>query len=249
MRVSAWITVVMLTAACFGQERLTPLPTPKRPASQPARPRFVVGVFMQPPDMFEVWRLRGINTLVGYESRGGAISNKQWSDAAAAKGFYYLRKPAEDLDADAKDPNLLGWTHDDEPDVRKPPTDPKRLQDDYAAWKKAAPQLPVFVNFSGGNVMGGKVPKALYLEYLKAADWVGNDFYPVTGYNRPDWLWKIGAAVDTLRGWSGGKPQLGLIETSAQRLSWTPRATRGGGTDELGAEVWHAGIPRASGIV
>jgi hypothetical protein len=249
MHVRVVLMVVVLGATCFAQERLVPLPTPKRAASQPARPRFVVGVYSQPPDAFEVWRLRGINTLVGYESRGEAISNKQWSDAAAAKGFYYLRKPGEDLEADARDPNLLGWMHDDEPDVRKPPTDPKRLQDDYAAWKQAAPQLPVFVNFSGGNVLGGKVSKTLYLEYLKAADWVGNDFYPVTGYNRPDWLWKIGAAVDTLRDWSGGKPQLAFIETSAQRLSWTPRTTRGVSADELRAEIWHAVIHGAVGIV
>jgi len=249
MRACMMLTVVLMTTTCWGQERLTPLPTPRRPASQPARPRFVVGVYMQPPDTFEAWKLRGINTLVGYESRGGAISNKQWSDAASAKGFYYLRKPAEDLEADARDPNLLGWMHDDEPDVRKPPTDPMRLKDDYAAWKKAAPQLPVFVNFSGGNVLGGKVPKTLYLDYLKAADWVGNDFYAVTGYNRPDWLWKVGAAVDTLRDWSGGKPQFALIETSAQRLSWTPRTTRGVSPDELRAEVWHAVIHGAAGVV
>jgi hypothetical protein len=243
------LIVAVVGAACLAQERLVPLPTPRRPASQPAKPRFIIGVYMQPPDTFEVWRLRGINTLVGYESRGGAISNKQWSDAASAKGFYYLRKPSDDLGADARDPNLLGFMHDDEPDVRKPPTDPKRLQDDYAAWKKAAPQLPVFVNFSGGNVLGGNVPKTLYLDYLKAADWVGNDFYAVTGYNRPDWLWKIGQAVDTLRDWSGGKPQIALIESSAQRLSWTPRTTRGVTPDELRAEVWHAVIHGASGIV
>ena len=248
-RCTIWLVLTLGTGVCWAQERLIPLPTPKRPASQPARPRFVIGVYMQPPDTFEVWKLRGINTLVGYESRGGAISNKQWSDAAAAKGFYYVRKPAEDLEADSRDPNLLGWMHDDEPDVRKPPTDPKQLQDDYAAWKKAAPQLPVFVNFSGGNVLGGKVPKTLYLDYLKAADWVGNDFYAVTGYNRPDWLWKIGAAVDTLWDWSGGKPQFALIETSAQRLSWTPRTTRGVSPDELRAEVWHAVIHGAAGVV
>jgi hypothetical protein len=204
---------------------------------------------MQPPDSFDVWRLRGINTLVGYESRGGSVSNDDWSAAAAIKGFHYIRKPAGEPAEDAKDPFLLGWMHDDEPDVKKPPTDPKHLQEDYADWKKAAPNVPVFVNFSGGNVLGGKVPKETYQEYMKAADWVGNDFYAVTGYNRPDWLWKVGAAVDQLRDWSGGKPQLAFIESSAQRLPWTPKTTRGVTAEELRAEIWHAVIHGAAGVV
>jgi len=234
---------------CGAQERLVPLPTPRRPASQPARPSFLIGVYMQPPDTFDVWRLRGINTLFGYESREGTISNKQWSDTAAAKGFYYVRRPGDDPAADAADPNLLAWMHDDEPDVKRPPTDPARLQADYEAWKRAAPKVPVFLNFSGGNVLGGKTPKQTYLEYLKAADWVGNDFYAVTGYNRPDWLWKVGAAVDQLREWSNDKPQFAFIETSAQRLAWTPRNTRGVTPDELRAEIWHAVIHGVRGVV
>jgi hypothetical protein len=243
------LILLLQTTICTAQERLVPLPTPKRPTAQPAVPKFIIAVYMQPPDMFDVWRTRGINTLVGYESRSGTISNKQWSDAAAVKGFYFLRKPADDLEADAKDPNLLAWTHDDEPDVKKPPTDPKHLQEEYAQWKQAAPKMPVFVNFSGGSVLGGKVQKESYLQYLKAADWVGSDFYPVTGYNRPDWLWKIGAAGDTLRDWSEHKPQFAFIETSAQRLPWTPKTTRGVSVGELRAEIWHAVIHGVRGIV
>jgi hypothetical protein len=90
----------------------------------------------------------------------------------------------------------------------------------------------------------------LYVDYVKSADWVGNDFYAVTGYNRPDWLWKIGAAVDRLRDWGGGgKPQFAMIESSAQRLSWTPRNTRGVTADELRGEVWHAVIHGVRGII
>jgi hypothetical protein len=233
------------------QERLVPLPTPKRPEVPATRPAFIVGVFQQPTSSFDTWRLRGINTLVGYEGESGSrkISNHDWTEAAAAKGFCYIKQPANDLAADAKDPNLLAWMHADEPDVRKPPTDPKVLAEDYAEWKKAGPNVPVFVNFSGGHVLGRRVAKETYVAYLKSADWVGNDFYAVTGYNRPDWLWKIGAAVDDLREWSGGKPQLAFIESSAQRLSWTPKETRGVTADELRAEVWHAVIHGVKGIV
>jgi hypothetical protein len=98
-------------------------------------------------------------------------------------------------------------------------------------------------------VLGRKVPKETYLAYLKSADWVGNDFYAVTGYNRPDWLWKVGAAVDELREWSNNKPQLAFLESSAQRLSWTPKETRGVTADELRAEIWHAVIHGVKGVV
>jgi hypothetical protein len=252
MRSRRLIWVMMFLALANrveAQERRVPVATPKPPTTAPAKPAFVIGVYMQPQDSFDVWRLRGINTLVGYESRGGTIPNDEWCAAAAIKGFYYVRKPAGEPAADAKDPFLLGWMHDDEPDVKKPPTDPKALQDAYAGWKRSAPDVPVFVNFSGGNVLGGKVPKETYQEYMVAADWIGNDFYPVTGYNRPDWLWKIGAAVDQLREWSGGKPQFAFVEASAQRLSWTPRTTRGVSVDEFRAEVWHAVIHGVKGIV
>src|SRR5436189_5829152 len=88
------LLVVSVAAGSPAQERLRPLPTPKRPETRPTPPKFIVGVYMQPPDTFDVWRARGIDTLVGYESRGGSISNKDWSEAAAAKGFFYIRKPA-----------------------------------------------------------------------------------------------------------------------------------------------------------
>jgi hypothetical protein len=242
---------VLQAGICEGQERLVPLPTPKRPATRSAKPAFIIGVFQQPTSSFDVWRSRGVNTLVGYEAESGSrrISNHDWTEAAAAKGFYYIRQPSNDLEADARDPNLLAWMQDDEPDVKKPPTDPSVLKEKYAAWKKAGPNVPVLVNFSGGNVLGGKIDRATYVEYMKAADWVGNDFYAVTGYNRPDWLWKVGAAVDRLREWSGGKPQLAFIETSAQRLSWTPRTTRGVAPAEFRAEVWDAVIHGAHGVV
>jgi hypothetical protein len=249
-----WIGIVAAVVGALGvsaQERLIPLPTPKRPEVPVARPAFIVGVFQQPTSSFDMWRLRGINTLVGYEGESGSrrISNQDWTEAAAAKGFCYIRQPANDLAADAKDPNLLAWMHADEPDVRKPPTDPKVLADDYAEWKNAGPNVPVFVNFSGGHVLGRKVPKETYLAYLKSADWVGNDFYAVTGYNRPDWLWKVGAAVDELREWSNNKPQFAFIESSAQRLAWTPKEARGVTPGEFRAEVWDAVIHGVKGVV
>src|SRR5437870_12373811 len=109
MRAIAWIMVLIFAAASPGQGRLVPLPSPKRPATRPARPAFVIGVFQQPTGSFDAWRTRGVNTLVGYEAESGSrqISNHDWTEAAAAKGFYYIRQPSDDREADARDPNLL----------------------------------------------------------------------------------------------------------------------------------------------
>jgi hypothetical protein len=223
-------------------------------AGEEGPPRFLIGVYMQPVESFDTWKARGINTLVGYESRSGQVSNRQWSEAATGKGFDYIRRPPKDatreeLAADAKDPRLLAWMHHDEPDVKKPPTDPKELAADYARWKEAAPRKPVFINFSGGNVLDLRASREMYLAYMRSADWIANDIYPVTGWNQPGWLWKVGAAVDRLRVWSGGKPQYCFIETSNQRLPWTPRTTRGVTAAEFRAEVWHAVIHGVRGVI
>jgi hypothetical protein len=241
---------IVLAIPCLAQQ-FPPRPTPRRPVTPPPRPAFIIGAFQQPVSSFDTWRTRGINTLVGYEAEKSSknISNHDWTESAAAKGFYYIKQPSDNPQADAADPNLLAWMHADEPDVKKPPTDPEILQQQYNDWKKVAPNLPIFINFSGGNVLGGKISKETYHSYIQSADWIGNDFYPVTGYNRPDWLWKVGAAIDQLRDWSHDKPQFALIECSAQRLSWTPKSTRGVTADELRAEIWHAVIHGVKGII
>src|SRR5258705_11601982 len=89
------IVAFMLGIVCEAQERAVPRAVPRRPVSQPARPRFVIGVFQQPTSSFDVWRVRGVNTLVGYEAESGSkrISNHDWTEAAAAKGFYYIKQP------------------------------------------------------------------------------------------------------------------------------------------------------------
>src|SRR5438046_2051646 len=112
----------LLAGACLAQDRLLPRPTPRRPATRPAPPKFIIGVFQQPVGSFDTWRVRGINTLVGYEAEKNSknISNHDWTESAAAKGFYYIRQPSDDLQSDANDPNLLAWMHADEPDVKKP---------------------------------------------------------------------------------------------------------------------------------
>lgn len=208
-------------------------------------PKFVIGVWSQPSYKLAEWRQRGINTAFGYETLGGTVSNADWSAAVIAQGMAYIRAPGNDLAADARDPHLLAWLQPDEPDVNK--LAPSVLSASYAKWKAAGPNVPVVLNFSGGNIVLNLVPKTTYDKYLPSADQYANDFYPVCGWGRLDWLYRVGQAVDTLSKWTGGKPQYAFVEASTDISP-----NRGAGAlnpDEFHSMVWDAVIHGVRGIV
>lgn len=218
-----------------------------QPSTQPVKPAFVIGVWSPPIGDMGAWRARSVNTVVGYEREGGRVTLDEWIAVARRHELFTIRQPHEDMASDAADPYLLALMHGDEPDLKG--IDPAGLAEEYAAWKKALPQIPVFLNISGGNLLFRKTPRSKYREYFKAADWVGNDFYPVTGWNQPTWVPRVGQAVDLCRELSDGKPQLAFIETSSQQLAWLPKNSRGPTPDEVRAEIWDAVIHGAKGII
>ena len=218
---------------------------------------FPIAVWSQPIVNFDRWKARGVNTLMKYETYGGAPGHdiSSWSNAANAKGFFQIRQPRENPADDLAETRLLAWMHDDEPDFRG--HDPAMLAQKYMQWKAVDPAKPVLVNFSGGNVLGGQTTRAQYEQFMQSADWISNDFYPVTGWGTPAWIdysktianrRTPGRALQTLADWSDGKPQWAIIETSNQRLSWVPNS-RGVTRDEFRGELWHSIINGAQGVV
>lgn len=208
-------------------------------------PKFVIGVFAQPNYKLADWRQRGVNTAFAYEPLGGTVSNADWSAAAAAQGMAYIREPGADLAADARDPHLLAWLQPDEPDIKKLPA--SGLIDNYHKWKVAGPNVPVIVNFSGGNIVLDLVPKSTITQYFPSADQYANDFYPISGWGRLDWLYRVGQAVDQLGALTGGKPQYAFIETGTD-ISANPGA--GSLTpDEFHSMAWDAVIHGVRGII
>ncbi len=215
--------------------------------TRPTPPSFIIAVWYPPIAAMPLWKARGVNTVIGFEHQSNHVSIDEWTETAAANGLFMIRQPRPDLKADSKEPYLLGWMHIDEPDLKR--LDPEGLADQYAEWKKAAPELPVFLSVSGGGVLFRKTPRVVYEQYFKSADWIANDLYPITGWNQPTWIPRMGEAVDICRKLSGGKPQFAFIETSSQRLAWNPKETRGVSPDELRAEIWHAIIHGVKGII
>jgi hypothetical protein len=215
---------------------------------------FPIGVWSQPLNTFDKWQSRGINTVINYEPYGGVDSIDAWSNAANAHGFYQIRQPRTNPAADLNESRLLAWLHADEPDLHN--TSPSLLAADYAKWKAVDPGKPVFVNFSGGELLNKWTPEATYQQYMQSANWIGNDMYPVTGWGRPDWVdlsktitdrKNEGMAVKKLSDLSGGKPQWAFIETSNQKLSWIPNP-RGVTPGEFRGQVWDAIINGAKGV-
>jgi hypothetical protein len=135
--------------------------------------------------------------------------------------------------------------------------------------KAVAPNVPVLINLSGGDVRGGwqkgGAAKEKYGAYTQTADWISQDLYPITGWARPDWIdlsvpialpptkeperYTVGWTVDALRTISNGKPQIAIIECSNQNLGWVAADKRRSVTaDEFRGQVWHAIIHGAVGI-
>ena len=210
---------------------------------------FPIGVWHQPIRSFDEWKERGINTLVGYEPQSGKVSLEQWNAEAKKRGFYMVRQPRENMVEDVNEKRLLAWLWTDEPDLKG--IKPRRLEKIYNKWKKADPNRPVFVNYSGGAVMGWQANpgEKAYRRFMQSTDWVGSDLYPVTGWNKPAILDAPAQAVERLSEWSGGKPQWAFIETGDQELWWVPDETRGPTADEVRAQIWHSIIAGAKGIV
>jgi hypothetical protein len=60
----------------------------------------------------------------------------------------------------------------------------------------------------------------LYPEYIKAADVIGYDIYPIYGWNKPEWLHLVHDGTAQLRRLAGDRPVYAWIETS-RGSQWT----------------------------
>lgn len=228
-----------------------PINQPLSPAERaggkvPVPPEFIIGVWYQPRASLAMWKARGINTLIGYEGETNTVSLEDWEAAAALSDLFMIRQPRPIPQEDLKNPYLLAWLLGDEPDIHNLPAEP--LIQQYKVLKAAAPNMPVFMNVSGGNLLFEHTPRPMYDQYFQAADWIGNDIYPVTGWGQPTWLSRVGQAVDLCRKISKGKPQFAFIEGANQQLSWV-KNPRGVTPAEFRCEIWDAVIHGVKGIV
>ena len=156
-----------------------------------------VGVWLQSPSRADAYRAIGINLYVGLwkgptESQLGAL---------AARGMPVL---ATQNKVGLTSPNrswIRGWTHQDEPDnaqwnpVTKkydPPVTPAVIRQRYEEMRRKDPTRPVYLNFGvgladekwiGRGTRTGRLED--YPHYIKGADIVSFDIYPIASPPRP----------------------------------------------------------------
>ncbi|MCX5675628.1 MAG: hypothetical protein NTX87_11535 [Planctomycetota bacterium] len=115
----------------------------------------------------------------------------------------------------------------------------------YRAMKAADPSRPIFLTLTGHFHPFFKKytdeQRQMYAEYVKAADVVGYDIYPIYGWNKPEWIYLVHDATDLLARLAAPRPVYAWIETS-KGGQWTgPLEGQKDVTPaHIRAEVWMA---------
>jgi hypothetical protein len=245
------LTAISNVNANSKQQLTVNIPPPEDKPVELPNGEFPIGVWVQPKSTFDKWNARGINTLIEYQGDGATV--EEWSQAARDRGMYYIRRPLSNPFNDVGDDNLLAWGLPDEPEITtKYP--PATLQSWIDGWKQADPDKPIWVNFSGGYVLGwqGNVNEQGYRPYTDLVDWTSSSIYPVTGWSRPmehPGLDAPAQSVDRLEKWTNGKPQWAVIESGDQELSWIQKEIPGVNPGQFRAEVWESIIRGARGVI
>jgi hypothetical protein len=223
---------------------------------------FPIAVWLQDPKNAGRYRQAGINLYVALWK---GPTEDQLAALKAAGMSVVCQQNAVGL-AHRSDPTIVGWMHNDEPDNAQPvvdattgkrsygpPVPPARVVSDYERLRAADPSRPILINLGQGvanDAWKGRGPGARpddYLTYVKGADVVSFDVYPVAGIDKPDgenYLWYVARGVERLGRWTGGGKILwNCIECtriSSERKA-TPRQVR--------AEVWMSLIHGSRGII
>lgn len=247
-----WVAV-----SCLAQSGDTYLPWEGGPAcyrswtnGPPADPSFFpVSVWLQSPARAREYKAIGINLFVGLWKG----PTKEQLDALAAADMPVLAGYRSEA---AGAPGLRGWTMRDEPDNAQPKPGggwgscilPPAIIEQYQTIKAADSTRPVYLNLGqavinekwrGRGEICGRHPEH-YAEYIRGADIVSFDVYPVNG-NLP--LWWVGAGIDRLRKWAEyRKPVWNWIETTAIRGEAKPTPP------QIRAEVWMSIVHGSMGI-
>jgi hypothetical protein len=245
---------------------------------------FPLGVDFQPSSCFAKWQGRGINTVMrvpGGDREGWAdyCSPRPpgqppqvpetiitWTAEATRLGLQMIRAPQLNPHADDDQTNLLAWDLQDEPEANGP--DPATLYNQYTALKAVKPTRPVLFNFTGNYILDlangactgpgayPGTPSGCYPSYIRAEDWISEDYYPV---NERVPLTALGKVLDSLTRWSWNtvqhqpsRIQLAVIEASLHDglpYNGQPLAPAPPTADQFRAEVWLAIIHGARGII
>jgi hypothetical protein len=224
---------------------------------------FPIAVWLQDPRNAGRYKQAGINLYVALW-RGP--TEAQIVDLKAAGMSVICHQNRIGL-AHRDDPTIVGWMHGDEPDnaqeVRDattgrrrygPPIAPAKIVADYERLRAADPTRPVMLNLGQGvanDEWKGRGPGTSlddYPAYVRGADLVSFDVYPVAGIDRPDganFLWYVAKGVDRLVKWTGGSRLVWNCIECTRINDPTAKPTPA----QVKSEVWMALVHGSRGLI
>ncbi len=224
---------------------------------------FPIAVWLQNPINASRYKEIGINLYVGLWKG----PTKEQLKLLSESGMQVICSQNDVGLAHIDDPIIVGWMHGDEPDNAQLLTDretgkkyyggpvkPQLIVDDYENLRLKDPSRPILLNLGQGvandewHGRGSGAHIDDYLTYVKGADIVSFDVYPVVGINKPDgenYLWYVAKGVSRLVKWTEGKKIIwNCIECTRignKEKKATPHQVR--------AEVWMSLIHGSKGLI
>jgi hypothetical protein len=217
---------------------------------------FPLAVWLQDPANAEPFRAIGINTYVGLWE---GPTDEQLARLTKA-GMRVICDQNEVGLRHRDDPIIIGWMHGDEPDNYQgtaeggygPAIPPSKIVAEYQEYRRRDPTRPVMLNLGQGvaneDFKGVYATLSDYPEYMKGADIVSYDVYPVAGIEKPngaDYLWYVAKGMDRMTRWGEGRKVLwnALECTRISNLEAKPTP------HQVKAEVWMSIIHGSMGII
>jgi len=233
----------------------------KNPLADPAL--FPIAVWLQDPSQAGKYKAAGINLYVALW-RGP--TEAQLKELTAA-GMPVICEQNRVALAHKNDPVIVAWMHGDEPDNAQevvdratgrkhygPPVPPARIVAEYQALRAADPTRPIMLNLGQGvanDEWRGRGPEASiddYPAYVRGADIVSFDVYPVAGLDRPDnaqLLWYVAKGLDRLAKWTGGRQKVWNCIECTHINNAKAKAT----PHQVKAEVWMSLVHGSRGLI
>ena len=227
------------------------------PSSDPTF--FPLAVWLQSPAKAEQYAKAGINTYVALW-RGPTEEQLAALKSASLKVICHQNEVGL---RHQDDPAIIGWMHGDEPDNAQSqgrgqgygsPILPEKIIRDYEAKRAADPSRPILLNLGQGVAWDNYIGRGVrrnhpedYPEYVKGADIVSFDIYPVV-HEKPEVagkLWYVAHGVERLVKWSGPEHIvwncLECTRISNLQMKATPHQVRG--------EAWMSIIHGSRGLI
>jgi hypothetical protein len=178
------------------------------------KPFFPIMSWAQPSKNYKQLQQLGMNTHCG-----------DVDPVAAKEAGCYAVTNSKRIGHAATD-NILGMIFDDEPDMpsgkgaaAKPRQMPEQVAEKVKGIRAENPNRLLFMTFTGHftkeeSTYPAEFRAKNYPEYVKNADVVGFDIYPIYGSGYAAHLNWVGNGVTQLRGYAGNRPVYAWIETS-----------------------------------